>query len=224
MRNGYDGGHLGQWLEEYVDGALPADDSRRAARHLLVCETCRADVDAERAILTRLRSVQVDPERHACLVEGLLALSSACSPQATSNDERPTSEPSTREHSTSETARSTLRRPPRTGASPRTGMSHGSVALVSLAAPPQYRGERRRPVILGAAALAVCGVALVTVHATPQRAAPGAPQMARSGQMPEDELAAPSVHVVGVRAQAGDLTAQTGVMRLKSTASGRIGP
>lgn len=224
MRHGYDGGHLGQRLEEYVDGALSPEDSRRAARHLLVCETCRADVDAERAILTRLRAVQVDPERHACLVEGLLALSSSCNGETTSDDERPMSEPSTRGRSTAEANRHTPRFTPRSGTPPHSGTPHRSVALVSLAAPPQYRGERRRPVILGAAALAVCGVALVTVHATPQRAAPGAPQMARSGQVPADELSAPSVHVVGLHVQAGDTGAQTGVMRLKSTASGRIGP
>lgn len=70
----YEGGHLGEHLDAYVDGALAPDESTCASRHLVVCEMCRADVAAERQVLEQMRAITLDPNRHANLVAGLLAL------------------------------------------------------------------------------------------------------------------------------------------------------
>lgn len=74
MSRGYCGGHLGKYLEEYVDGSLPECAKHLAARHIVACSTCREDVAMERAIVERLRSLSLDPARYANLVAGLLAV------------------------------------------------------------------------------------------------------------------------------------------------------
>lgn len=73
----YEGGHLAEHLDACVDGVLTAPEMTSASRHLVVCEMCRADVDAERRVLAQMREVSLDPSRHANLVAGLLALDDA---------------------------------------------------------------------------------------------------------------------------------------------------
>lgn len=76
-RQRYQQGHLGELVDDYVDERLDAASMCHAGRHLLACTPCREAVDAERAIVTKVRSVRVDPGRHANLVAGLLALDGA---------------------------------------------------------------------------------------------------------------------------------------------------
>lgn len=44
-------------LVDYVDQLVPAAGAVRIERHLVVCQSCRATVDAERELLGRLRGV-----------------------------------------------------------------------------------------------------------------------------------------------------------------------
>lgn len=190
----YRGGHLGELVDDYVDGRLPECVSRRAAQHVAVCETCRAAIDAERHIVTQVRSVAVDPGRQATLMAGLLALGSQGESSAT------TGQPA--DHGSQE-------------------QGWRGPALVPETAPARYSSTARRPLLATAALAAVCGAALVTSVGHPRPAAPAAPTAAdhmRSG----DHLAAPVV-AVGVRNPVGQASAPA-MMRLQQTASGRMAP
>lgn len=44
-------------LDDYIDGALPADQARRVEEHLAGCESCRAEVAGLRSILTDARAL-----------------------------------------------------------------------------------------------------------------------------------------------------------------------
>lgn len=73
-----------QELADYVDGLLTADQELRIEQHLVACDGCRAQVDAERALIERLRSVRLDAAHHQQLMSNLLSLADPAAPMTTS--------------------------------------------------------------------------------------------------------------------------------------------
>ncbi|MFC6713044.1 anti-sigma factor family protein [Branchiibius cervicis] len=73
-----------QDLADYVDGLLTADQELRIEQHLVACDGCRAQVDAERALIQRLRSVRLDAAHHQQLMSNLLSLADPAAPMTTS--------------------------------------------------------------------------------------------------------------------------------------------
>lgn len=61
-------------VADYVDGLLGGDAAVELERHMVACQTCRAEVDEQRALLARMRSVPVDGQRRDHLIAGLLDL------------------------------------------------------------------------------------------------------------------------------------------------------
>jgi hypothetical protein len=73
------GSHLGGRVSAVVDDQMPADERERALTHLVVCDLCRAAVDAERRAKATLRSLPA-PEPPAALLAGLLELGGPSGP------------------------------------------------------------------------------------------------------------------------------------------------
>jgi anti-sigma factor RsiW len=65
--------HLGERITPLVDGQLPADAAERASIHLAACDACRAAVEAERLMKSRLASLG-SPQPGDHLVRRLLEL------------------------------------------------------------------------------------------------------------------------------------------------------
>ena len=165
MTRRYREGHLGEFVDAYVDGQLDETSSHRAALHLVGCEMCRQAVEAERAIVVQVRRVPLDPGRHARLVAGLVALDTRGSETDAPRSAAP--------------------------AHP-TGKGDG-VHLVAPDAPAQYSRSSRRPVIGVVALAAACGAIVMGNAAHPRSTAPGAPTMASNTQT-TDRFDAPDVH------------------------------
>lgn len=71
---------LGDVAAALVDGELDHAARERAQRHLAHCDTCRAEVDAQRRLKARLTGLRADPPApDQALTERLLALSVASS-------------------------------------------------------------------------------------------------------------------------------------------------
>lgn len=73
-----------QDLADYVDGLLSPQEELRIEQHLVACDGCRAQVDAERALIERLRSVRLDAAHHQQLMSNLLSLADPAAPMTTS--------------------------------------------------------------------------------------------------------------------------------------------
>ena len=71
-------------LADYVDGLLSPEQELRVEQHLVVCEGCRAQVAADRALIERLRSVRLDAAHHQQLMSNLLSLADPAAPMTTS--------------------------------------------------------------------------------------------------------------------------------------------
>ncbi|MFF3665270.1 anti-sigma factor family protein [Microtetraspora malaysiensis] len=66
--------HLGERVSALIDGELGHRDRERALAHLTFCADCRAEVDAMRALKSRLRSIE-PPTMPADLGMSLLRMS-----------------------------------------------------------------------------------------------------------------------------------------------------
>ncbi|ETK31222.1 hypothetical protein GCM10009530_30630 [Microbispora corallina] len=66
--------HLGERVSALIDGELGHNDRERALAHLTFCADCRAEVDALRALKSRLRSMD-PPAMPADLTMSLLRMS-----------------------------------------------------------------------------------------------------------------------------------------------------
>lgn len=69
-------------LADYVDGYLSPSDELQVERHLVVCDQCREQVAAERALIQRLRTVRLDAAHHQHLMDNLLSLAEPARPPA----------------------------------------------------------------------------------------------------------------------------------------------
>lgn len=67
---------LGDVVAALVDGELDHAARERAQRHLAHCADCRAEVDAQRRLKSRLSGVSVDPSPSDALTARLLGLTS----------------------------------------------------------------------------------------------------------------------------------------------------
>lgn len=77
---------LGDVVAALVDGELDHAARERAQRHLANCDTCRAEVDAQRRLKARLTGLRADPPApDDTLTMRLLALSVASSDGASSD-------------------------------------------------------------------------------------------------------------------------------------------
>ncbi|MFI9574800.1 anti-sigma factor family protein [Microbispora rosea] len=65
--------HLGERVSALIDGELSHNERERALAHLTFCADCRAEVDAMRALKTRLRSMD-PPAMPADLTMSLLRM------------------------------------------------------------------------------------------------------------------------------------------------------
>lgn len=138
--------HLGERVDDYVDGLLSAKEGRAAALHITSCSACAREVEFERMRRARVRAVSVDPGRHASLVAGLLAMAPkecelAARAQMPAPDTRPQAAPS----------------------------------LISPEAPAQYERRGRRPVAVSLALVASGAAVAVVASASPHAAAPSGP-------------------------------------------------
>jgi len=186
----YRSGHLGEAIDLYVDGRLDAVSMRCAARHLLVCSVCRRDVDAERAIVREVRAVPVDPDRHASLVAGLLALAPECA-------SRP---PSAAPGSCADEAMVLEAAPHRAAAGSREDEIAWQDATRQHPAARRRRSNVRAGLVAGLAGLgstAACVGAFVLV--TPSHSAPMAPERSRMASVGSDRIAPPTIDVAGSR-------------------------
>lgn len=68
--------HLGDRIAALVDGELDHESRDRALAHIATCDTCRAEVDAERRLKARIRSLS-EPELTADLRLRLLSLAAS---------------------------------------------------------------------------------------------------------------------------------------------------
>lgn len=66
--------HLDDVLADYVDGLLTGQQEHQVERHLVACTCCRAQVEAERELMARMRDVSLDAGQHQQLMAGLLSL------------------------------------------------------------------------------------------------------------------------------------------------------
>lgn len=156
MTRRYRGGHLEDFVDGYVDGRLDNASTQRAARHLIACSSCRAAVEAERAIVARVRVVPLDPGRHARLVAGLVAL-----------EDEPARGPV-----------GCVARP--LGVTDRSGRVH----VVAPDAPAHYDRSARRRAAASLVLAAACAGLVLTGLGHPRSTAPGRPDgssQARSG-------------------------------------------
>jgi hypothetical protein len=70
--------HLGDRVAALVDGELDHESRDRALAHIATCDACRAEVDAERRLKARIRSLS-EPELTADLRLRLLSVAAASS-------------------------------------------------------------------------------------------------------------------------------------------------
>lgn len=194
MTRRYREGHLGEFVDAYVDGQLDETSSHLAARHIISCEGCRQSVEAERAIVLQVRRVPLDPGRHARLVAGLVALDTRDSSYDTPRGEAAVHSPAKEER----------------------------VHLLSPDAPAQYNGSSRRPVLGMVALAAACGAIVMSSAAHPRSTAPGAPTMASNAQT-TDHFDAPEVRGEGPRSVARSAWSVV-LIQANDERSGRMAP
>jgi hypothetical protein len=73
--------HLGDRVTPLVDGQLPVDAAERAYAHLAICRQCRARVEEERLIKSRLAALR-DPVPDQALMSRLVGLAAPGGPMA----------------------------------------------------------------------------------------------------------------------------------------------
>ena len=166
MMSGYRGGHLREWVDDYVACTLPPDQRAEASRHLICCESCRREVEDARQLNARLRTVAIDPGRAASLMGDLMALPQ----QADGGEGSPRSVDGL------------------------ACVAPARVSTLPTNAPPQYTRKPRGPVA-GLAALGLVGGILVTsIWASPQRRAPLPPQSPNYAQTMDRSTSVRIVH------------------------------
>jgi anti-sigma factor RsiW len=79
-------GHLGDRLSAFVDGELDHDARDRALAHLAHCEPCRAEVEAERQVKSRLSRLDgpIPPSPFVARLAAVPAVEAAAVPQSAS--------------------------------------------------------------------------------------------------------------------------------------------
>ena len=191
----YRGGHLGECLEDYLDGRLSERSRRLASRHLICCQQCQQAVTQAQHVRERLQAGRVDPHRHDSLMAGLLALGEPASTSADASTD-------VRDAADGHVAMSSheplvVVSEPRPSATSRLGRMGGcTVGVLDAHAPAQYSRRPRGPVAGLLAVVAVFVMAVGALWAHPQRNAPNVPRevrMAKHAPQPADKIAYVSV-------------------------------